>query len=635
MGLFKDLVVDSTKMATLATVDAKHGSFAEVVQVHLMELHKSIVAKHEHSVGQRIRDLEKELAALRIELQCQSSDAQKCSGMKLQTGGQNQEEEVNVKEPSEDRSMCLEGSDSDSSLEVRKCAKPQNCSKPSELGKDFSIHRRLIQSCQDATQPLQNDATLDHADRSRISSMARLVEQSRSTGFQDAVEAVTKGNRFSFFAKLSVDSVMGVIILLNIFCIGVSTDYGRDTFSWFVIDTIFAFCFLWEMFFKIHTFGIGEYFCGSNRSWNILDAIVCTLATSEVVTGMVNLLQGSMAEKGRLSTFRIFRLCRITRLIRLVRVPIFKDLLMMVNGMIGGMRTLFWSMVLILVPLYALALFMRETVGEEDGEAAEPFSSLRLSMFTVFRCVVSGDCSDASGRPVFLLITRAYGWHNAVIYCMTMLLMTFGLFNVIIALYVENTVAAAKHNDVLQRRTRLQDQQRLALKTNELVQAFWSHYNKRKRTGKDDAITPWRASFMITEAENIEITFDLFEEIVKDRKVQEILSDLDIPEEDRIDLFDILDADGNQSLILEELVVGITKLRGESRRSDIISVSLQVRELQTAIHHLETTQNAMIKDVLAHVEWVSSSLNKPIHEIQQSGEPSLAPDPAHNPLLKL
>jgi len=201
VGLFKDLVVDSTKMATLATVDAKHGSFAEVVQVHLMELHKSIVAKHEHSVGQRIRDLEKELAALRIELQCQSSDAQKCSGMKLQTGGQNQEEEVNVKEPSEDRSMCLEGSDSDSSLEVRKCAKPQNCSKPSELGKDFSIHRRLIQSCQDATQPLQNDATLDHADRSRISSMARLVEQSRSTGFQDAVSR-NKGQPFQFFCKV-------------------------------------------------------------------------------------------------------------------------------------------------------------------------------------------------------------------------------------------------------------------------------------------------------------------------------------------------------------------------------------------------------------------------------------------------
>jgi len=79
----------------------------------------------------------------------------------------------------------------------------------------------------------------------------------------------------------------------------------------------------------------------------------------------------------------------------------------------------------------------------------------------------------------------------------------------------------------------------------------------------------------------------MFEVIIHKQSVQEILDDLDIAPEDRVNLFEILDADGSGSLMLEELIVGIIKLRGESRRSDVIAINLQVRELQVALHSVE------------------------------------------------
>merc|ERR1712151_1069752 len=100
----------------------------------------------------------------------------------------------------------------------------------------------------------------------------------------------------------------------------------------------------------------------------------------------------------------------------------------------GGIRTLCWSTVLISLPLYAVALILRETVGQiQDAEGtpssgAEMFRSVPDSFFTVFRCVVAGECTEEAGRPIFLHVAANHGWGYALLYCFTMLFMIFGLF---------------------------------------------------------------------------------------------------------------------------------------------------------------------------------------------------------------
>merc|ERR1719422_2507148 len=85
----------------------------------------------------------------------------------------------------------------------------------------------------------------------------------------------------------------------------------------------------------------------------------------------------------------------------------------------------------------------------------------------------------------------------------------------------------------------------------------------------------------------IRITPDWFNHLRSFKEFQELLCDLDIADEDQLDLFDTLDVDGSGVVDLEELVVGIRKLRGDARRSDIVGVGLVVRNIQTALMHFE------------------------------------------------
>merc|ERR1719440_2318506 len=117
-------------------------------------------------------------------------------------------------------------------------------------------------------------------------------------------------------------------------------------------------------------------------------------------------------------------------------------------------------MVLLVIPIYAIALVLRETVGESDLQYEEyhlhyikPFMTLSNSFFTVFRCIM-GDCSTATGQPIPVLLTDNFGWAFAVGFAVVISVTTFGLFNVIIALYVDNIQQAQKnsHDKALQHR---------------------------------------------------------------------------------------------------------------------------------------------------------------------------------------
>jgi len=150
------------------------------------------------------------------------------------------------------------------------------------------------------------------------------------------------------------------------------------------VDSGFAAVFFLEMAMKMRSLGLPQYFLGefkdfpllqdSDLRWRIFEFMLNFLALLEIVFAAVgtNLTGGT----SKASFFRTLRLTRIARIIRVCRLRMFADLLMMINGAIGGMRTLFWSMILISLPLYAVALLLRESLGDEPGEGAASFASL-------------------------------------------------------------------------------------------------------------------------------------------------------------------------------------------------------------------------------------------------------------------
>eukprot|EP00927_Polykrikos_kofoidii_P049661 TRINITY_DN4369_c0_g1_i2.p1 TRINITY_DN4369_c0_g1~~TRINITY_DN4369_c0_g1_i2.p1 ORF type:complete len:645 (+),score=93.48 TRINITY_DN4369_c0_g1_i2:71-2005(+) len=381
-----------------------------------------------------------------------------------------------------------------------------------------------------------------------------------------------------FFLNTVLDGVMAIVIVINLFFVGISSEFSETVPSLlFGMEACFTSVFLIERLLKIYIYGLSGYVFGKERAWNIVE-------TCLVVAAIVELLLTSVKGYevvGASPILRIIRLARIAKIIRVLRLNIFKEFMLILNGIIGGARTLFASFVLILIPLYIVAMLLRETAGRLPrgrDDATENFIDLPTSVYTMFRCVVAGDCSDKGGRPIFLMLALAHGWQYAAIYVITVLLMTFGLFNVIVAIYVENTVAAAKFNDITLKYHRLQNDEFFASKAKELLELVNSMHDEQTGT----SCSSGAADFFSRE-----ISRAFFQKLCENSRFREILCELDVAEEDQMGLFDTLDVDKGGSLDIEELITGVSKLRGDPRRADIISVGLTVGLLQSNLQDFE------------------------------------------------
>lgn len=97
------------------------------------------------------------------------------------------------------------------------------------------------------------------------------------------------------------------------------------------------------------------------------------------------------------------------------------------------------------------------------------------------------------------------------------------------------------------------------------------------------------------KASGLHITPEFFAFLRTFREFKRLLEELDIADEDQVDLFDTLDVDGGGTIDLEEMVVGISKLRGDARRSDIVGVRLVVRCIQADVHGLRDVADRVLE----------------------------------------
>eukprot|EP00928_Gymnodinium_smaydae_P030393 TRINITY_DN22628_c0_g1_i1.p1 TRINITY_DN22628_c0_g1~~TRINITY_DN22628_c0_g1_i1.p1 ORF type:complete len:425 (-),score=53.70 TRINITY_DN22628_c0_g1_i1:500-1774(-) len=409
---------------------------------------------------------------------------------------------------------------------------------------------------------------------------------------------------------------MGLITVINIITIGVSTDFMAGARGWLILDTFFAICYTAEMGVKLHLLGVKTYFRGSEYAWNILEAVLVLFALIELIITVVPLFTANSGEGGgssKMSLVRVVRLTRIVRLVRVCRIEAFGELAEIIQGAIGGMRTLAWSMVLVCLPLYTVALILRETVGTQpdaqDHAGIKEFTHVGSALFTVFRCVVAGDCSSENGTPIIVLVAQRYGWGYGVLYVCTLLGFNFGLVNVILAIYVENSVAASKFNQIAQKRNRLMNKKIVSEKAYEMVYMIVYYAAEvleqplcvdyiRKNDGLEfsaDIEDAQKVAELVSVAADLEITKELWKYLSSDGRFSELLTELDISTEDQMDLFETFDVDGSQSLDLVELLHGVKKLRGDPHRSDVIGVSLLVRGVMESMEMMQQTIDTIYK----------------------------------------
>eukprot|EP00439_Symbiodinium_sp_Y106_P026351 s2486_g3.t1 len=415
-----------------------------------------------------------------------------------------------------------------------------------------------------------------------------------------------------------LEPFVAVLIVLNGIMIGFQTDPSFQDYDdvFFYLELVFA-LFIWlEIFLRIHLLKCAAYWCGPERYWNYFDQFLAATGVADIALQIASDGQTDIAGA---SLLRFCRLIRLVRIVKLFRVKFMKDLRLMVKGLLAGIRTLALAFALLFAVLYVISGFATITLGANpiDGEDGlhRYFANIPESMFTAFRCF-TGECISDAGRPIQALLAEKFGLAFVLPYVACYMLVTMGIFNVILAVYVDITMRAAKENEATTAEQHSRESIRIARVTRELLKKFASAHHQFQEDDRATAASRPRleinhTSFFTDDEinETMEISKELFMLVIQDYSVQSLMDDLDLPP-DRANLFEVIDADGSGTLKLTELVQGLLKIRGEINKSDTVAALLAIKAVQSMVSemkeesssHLDSLKRDLERQVLALAE---------------------------------
>jgi len=418
-----------------------------------------------------------------------------------------------------------------------------------------------------------------------------------------------------------IEPLVAVLIVGNGIMIGLQTEPGFDEWpGWTYVELVFAAFLLLEIALRMHLLRCRNYWCGTERWWNWFDLFLAATGILDIAVQMVGEEDSAFAGA---SLLRFCRLIRLVRIVKVFRIKFMKDLRLMVKGLTAGVRTLALAFLLLFAVLYVISGFATMTIGSDTRTKElgleEYFYNIPAAMFTAFRCF-NGECVNRRGEPINFLLADAFGLPFILFYVISYMLVTMGIFNVILAVYVDITMKAAKENDAVTAEQHARESIRVARTTRELLKKFAGAYHVFNEEDGKNKLDKLPSHMLFTEEglqDKVEITKELFLLVIQDRGVQKLMDDLDLPP-DRANLFEIIDADGSGTLQITELLQGLLKIRGEINKSDTVASLLATKALQSMIgelkdeslRHFEDFHNELQQQFAEFCQHMTRSISK-------------------------
>lgn len=368
----------------------------------------------------------------------------------------------------------------------------------------------------------------------------------------------------------SFSMAVGFFIFLNAVCMGVEVDYGTkypDVFL--IIEHFFTAVFLVELLCHFFVVGPRTYF---KDSMNWLDF---SLVTVSIIDVWVIAPLGVEADMRMMSLLRMLRLIRLARLLRLFRM--FKELTLLVNGFVASVKTLFWTLVFLLIVVYTFSIFARQAIGDGDyefsdditfGDDTRLFGSLDKTMLTLFVCLTEGCGMDIVHPSVVASPALIIFWSMFIFFT------TYGLLNLIVGCFCENAMKISSENEkeILENR----DQQRFHI-LRHMQEAFTS-------MDLDGTGTISKKEFTIG--------------ILNNRAVMDAFTELGLDSEEN--LFEVLDSDNEGLITFDQFFDGaslIMKGQEAAKAKDIVSTQLTTRSMQRRMRHMDHQIHGLRKDM--------------------------------------
>jgi voltage-gated sodium channel len=224
------------------------------------------------------------------------------------------------------------------------------------------------------------------------------------------------------------------IIGLNAIWIGVDTDRNKaealsdskDIFK--VAENFFCLYFTFEVAVRFLAFK-RKFECLFD-GWMVFDSLLVSMMVLETWIFPFVLKGDGLGPAGGI--LRLLRLLRLTRMARLMRaVP---EILTLVKGMLAATRSVFSTLVLLILLIYVFAIVFKSQLGAEPG-FEETFGDLSITIFTL---ILQGSLLDDISGLMLPMIQRDDPFAFSIILMLLFILMSaFTVLNMLIGVLCE------------------------------------------------------------------------------------------------------------------------------------------------------------------------------------------------------
>lgn len=392
---------------------------------------------------------------------------------------------------------------------------------------------------------------------SRVISSAKQKEDSKKGGALGRASAAGVTDASAMTARQSVlfekikhpsfEYVTAIFILLNGALIGFQSDLmAREHLKTAptlleALEVLFCIVFTVELCLRLYVYR-RRFFSMPGWSWNVFDFVIVCCQIVEIFLKVV----GSSAFNSVLETLRLMRILRLARVLRLIG-----ELRSIVSSIVGSLRPLFWTAVLLFLAVYVLGICLTQAVHskrmaliEENKPVPQAldtyWSSVTESMFALFASITGGVDWDSVCRPLIDHIGTEVGF-------------LFGGYILFTVLIMLNVVTGVFIDSVMTNATREKEMKQISH-----VQAFFEK---------------------LDVDESGEISWDEFEQMLLRKDMREFFKTIDVDIENARSLFELLDLDCSGSVDVNEFMDGCLRIWSPAKGLDLRMILRDVNRI--------------------------------------------------------
>jgi len=309
-----------------------------------------------------------------------------------------------------------------------------------------------------------------------------------------------------------------------------------------------------ELLLKLTVFRLRFFTAPDEKYWNLFDTFLVITGIYEVIQDVLSNGAGGGAS---ITWIRVLRLLKMLKMLRVIRVmKFFRELRIMLLSIVGSLRILFWSIMMLGLIMYIFGIcFLQAVTGHlQETEPLELqktsievdifmwWGSVETSMGTLLMAITGGNDWKYLAEPLWQVGGLYYG-----LFLFYICFIVFAVLNVLTGIFVDQAMQMAK------------------LDRDNVIQEALSKEENFARNMRDVfAIVDKDGSDMITWSE--------FKKHINDQRVQSYFAAMDLAVSDAKQLFMLLDNNGSNTIELGEFIGGCTRLKGGAKSMDLITL---------------------------------------------------------------